>query len=129
MRLALCSTLLALILVPTFGCSASIATIPDDLIRDQVRTCLNSKPSPGGGTGYSFAEVFEIVDVSVRDRMVKDKEAKALVSLKVRTRKDYYGIWSEIVGVSNGTTGQVITHDVKADFEKFDKGWRIVCGQ
>jgi hypothetical protein len=117
-----------LVLATLIGCSSN--SIPDHIVIEQVKSCLETKRL--GDT--KFPERFTIQDVSVKNRLVRDGEAKVAVVVSVLLNQDYDAVssqdhaWSTWVGGTSGRKGEIITNDnLEVQFKEIDSGWQIQC--
>jgi hypothetical protein len=70
------------------GCSDSIS-IDNDTISSQITDYLNNDTREGFMSNVSFAECFNIENITVKDKLVEDKKCTALVEITVSTKKSF----------------------------------------
>ena len=110
------------------GCSKGIS---DDTVNSQAINYLKNDVRSGFMSNVSFSKWFEIENIAVKDKLIKDKECIAICNLSVKIKKNYAGSsgvtmgYGFIVGNGPGSAGQVRTADVKFLFEKYENGWKI----
>jgi hypothetical protein len=116
------------VLATLIGCSS--ARIPDNIVQEQVKSCLEARRL--GDT--KFSERFTIRDVTVKNRLVKDGEAKVIVAVTVLLNEAYNADanedrgWSLWVGSKPGKKGEIVTNDnLELQFKEIDSGWQIQC--
>jgi len=106
------------------GCSTQVS---DSDISNQVHNALNTF----GCGPTSFTKEFDIVSISVKDKMVKDKNLTAIFNITVRAKRSYKetggGCWGRFFKEGSSINqGETKTLEGEFKFNKFDKGWRIV---
>ena len=110
------------------ACSKGIS---DDTITKQVIEYLENDVRSGFMSNVSFSKYFEIENVIVKDKLIKDNEFIASCGISVKIKKLYaeksavtmaYGF---IVGDGRGSPGESKANDVNFLFEKYEKGWKI----
>jgi hypothetical protein len=121
---------LLVVLATLIGCSAS--TIPDAMVKEQVKSCLETKRV--GNT--TFSERFTIRDVTVKDRVVADGEAKVVVAVRMLLNQGFNAdlnedhAWSAWVGRMPGKKGEMVSNgNLEVRFKEIDSGWQIQCEQ
>jgi hypothetical protein len=122
------SSYAVVVLATLIGCSAT--RIPDSIVQEQVKSCLEARRL--GDT--KFSERFTIRDVTVKNRLVKDGEAKVIVAVTVLLNEAYNAganedhAWSEWVGNKPRKKGEIVTNDnLEVQFKEIDSGWQIQC--
>jgi hypothetical protein len=105
------------------SCAASSSTPSDSDIAAQVTNLMKNDKT--------FSEFIEVVNVTVKDKLIKDKEMKAICNVAVRIKKEFVSdsgiaiLYGRIIGQGAGAVGQTRSHDVRFRFEKYESGWRI----
>jgi hypothetical protein len=122
------SSYVVVVLALFVGCSAT--RIPDSIVQEQVKSCLEARRL----ADTKFSERFTIRDVTVKNRLVKDGEAKVIVAVTVLLNEAYNAdsnkdhAWSEWVGSKPGKKGDIVTNDnLEVQFKEIDSGWQIQC--
>ena len=122
------SSWVVVVLATLIGCSSN--SIPDNIVIEQVKSCLEAKRL--GDT--KFPERFTIQDVTVKNRLVKDGEAKIVVAVSILLNEAYNTdsnqdhAWSVWVGSEPGKKGEIVTNDnLEVQFKEVDSGWQIQC--
>jgi hypothetical protein len=82
-------------------------------------------------TWANFPDYFEVQDVVVKDKMVKQDEATIMVDFTVRLKNDY-GSHDQMMAFGNlvrqkGKANQILSDSLTVKFNKFEKGWQITC--
>ena len=118
----------ALVLTTLIGCSSN--SIPDNIVIEQVKGCLEAKRL--GDT--KFPDRFTIRDVKVKSRLVRDGDATVVVAVSVLLNEAYNAdsnrddAWSVWVGSKPGKKGDIVTNDsLEVQFKEIDSGWKIQC--
>ena len=118
-----------IIVLPIIGCAGRIS---DDTIKSQVTNYLSSLHAAGFlGGDIPFSKFFDLVNVTVEDKMVKGKECIAICNITTSVKIDYDAgsavdiRFRSIIGEGCGEIGEIKSKDVKFVFEKFEKGWKI----
>lgn len=122
------TTISLIVISLLIGCSKDIS---DDTITRQVIDYLQNDSRSVFVSNVSFSRFFEIENVIVKDKLIKDRECIATCGISVKIKKLYaensavtmaYGF---IVGNGRGSSGESKANDVKFLFEKYAKGWKI----
>lgn len=115
--------------VMLLGCPGSHGPT-DQEITTQISKCLNGiRPTTWSGT---FADNFEIQGVQVKDRLLKEGQAKIVATITVRMKRNYsdgsdlFMVFKEVIPMS-GKAGDVITIDHDYTFNRYEKSWRLQC--
>ena len=98
-----------------------------------MKSCLESKQRGG----FSFVRRFEVANIAISDKLVKSGQAQvaAVVSFRLKVAYDPHQPltedemwWGSLIGPASGKPGDIVSNNLRADFQKWDKGWRINCG-
>jgi len=112
----------------------STNSISDDVIKVQVNDYLKTLEFPMQpaflGRNSSFTEHFEVLNIDVKDKMLKEKECTVICKITFKAKEDWshegaYGLFKHIVGAGSIRAGESKTNEAKFLFDKFDKGWKI----
>ena len=118
--------------VTVLGCAGSQGPT-DQEITTQISECLNALHPIGPIVEVgTFADNFEIQGIQVKDRLLKEGQAKIVATITVRLKKSYnsgsglFAVFKHVIPTS-GMVGDVIATDHDYTFERYEKGWRLQC--
>lgn len=126
-RIALSSVTLIIALLFA-GCTSGVS---DSDIAAQVTSYLKNDIRDGIMSRVAFSKFFEVTNVSVKDKLIKEKEMTVICNVTISVTKKYHGnsgvtmAYDFVVGDGPGTAGQTKASDVKFMFEKYESGWQI----
>ena len=124
----LAALVVVMMLAMAISCSHANSGPSEQIVKEQVSQCLNSmRPA----TWANFPDYFEVQDVVVKDKMVKQDEATIMVDFTVRLKNDY-GSHDQMMAFGNlvrqkGKANQILSDSLTVKFNKFEKGWQITC--
>lgn len=107
-------------------------TLSDDNAKAQVTEYIKTlQAGTGWGGVVSYSEPFELTNVVVKDKLIKDKESIVLCEItskcKVNWDADAIGLngFKWLIGGNGCKVGKLIVSDFKFLFEKYEKGWKL----
>ena len=106
-------------------------SLGDQEVVIQVTSWLNALDLREGSweNEKPFQKYYEIKDVAVVDRLIKEKEAKVICQITAQSLRQYKAgsvtddSFSRIVGPGGAQVGESRVFKLIFDFEKYEKGW------
>lgn len=101
-------------------------------IKTQISECLNALHRISPDEVEAFPDNFEIQGIQVKDRLLKEGQAKIVATITVRLKESYgsgsglFAVFKDVIPTP-GMAGDIITTDHDYTFERYEKGWRLQC--
>jgi len=130
MQKVIFKSLVVVMMMALIGCSGSIS---DATIKTQVTDYLKSLRVMGFMTELPYDRIFEVSNIVVKDKLIKEKENAYVVicavtskcKMDIETRSIGHVAFEWLIGDTGGKAGELKTHDVKFLFEKYENGWKL----